>query len=126
MSEARLIFVYNSESGMLNELVDRIHKLAAPYTHECHLWRLTHSHFGIRREWTKFFDRYDLDVAFLHRDELEKEFPGEEGRYPAIFLASAKTLSPFISEVEINACSSTQKLMDLLKQRLRDAALIEE
>jgi hypothetical protein len=126
MSAARLIFVYNSESGMLNELVDMIHKLAAPYTHECHLWRLTHSHFGVRREWMKFFDHYGLDVSFLHRDEFTREFFEEKSRYPAIFLANAKNLTPLISEVEINACNSAQKLMDLLKQRLRDAALIEE
>ncbi|WP_232221892.1 hypothetical protein [Methanococcoides burtonii] len=50
MSKNTLIFVYNADSGLINEMKDYVHKIVSPSTYECNLCAITYGNTGIKNE----------------------------------------------------------------------------
>jgi hypothetical protein len=82
----RLLFVYNSDSGLFNTLTDIAHKIFSPGTYSCGMCALTHGYFTVRPEWQKFLDSLDADFRVLHRDEFSQSYPGTIAALPAVFV----------------------------------------
>lgn len=113
-----IVFVYNADSGLFNTLTDIAHKIFAPQTYECNLCAITFGNFGMREEWKAFLETLPVELEFLHRDELQRQYGLEGGALPAIFQKSAAGLELWISAAEINACSSIDDLKHLINSRL--------
>lgn len=113
--KSKLIFVYNADGGVFNLLSDAAHKIFSPHTYACRLCALTHSNFGMKRDWKAFLETLDFDAEFLHADEFKKKYPLEETEFPAIFRAENNRLTLTIDAAEINACRS----LDDLKNKIR-------
>ncbi|MFD2611177.1 hypothetical protein [Paenibacillus gansuensis] len=113
----RLIFVYNANSGMLNGLLDSIHKIVSPDTYPCSLCSLTYGYAGMRKEWRSFIQELPVEAAFLHLDELPSHLPPAE--YPCAFLQDGDRARLLISAGELNACTSIEELKTLVLSKIK-------
>jgi len=118
MTQERLIFVYNADSGLVNTLFDIGHKILSPSTYDCKLCALTHSTFRMRPQWRAFVDRLDSPVEFLHRDEFHSRYPSVQITPPAILRLMGETPKMWIDATEINHCRSLDELATLIGQRM--------
>ncbi|WP_372524134.1 hypothetical protein [Sulfuricaulis sp.] len=117
MNKPTLIFVYNSDSGFVNTLLDIGHKIVSPQTYACNLCAITHSTFGMRDEWKRFVDGIKIPVEFLHRDELSRQYGIHGAALPAVFRKTDGGLEVWISHEEINRCRSLDELKRLVGQK---------
>lgn len=116
--EQSLIFVYNAESGIFNTLSDVAHKLLSPQTYACNLCALTHSTFGMRREWREFLDGLGVRPEFLHADQLLHRYGLTGTALPAILRKRGAHLEEFVDAAAINSCRTMDELKQLIKDRL--------
>ncbi len=81
---SEIIFVYAADSGVLNSVLDAVHKIVSPGTYACDLCALTYGAFTQKKEWREYLRELPLPARFLYRDQFEEEFHrGVE--LPAIF-----------------------------------------
>ena len=112
----KLIFVYNANSGKLNTLFDIGHKLLSPGTYQCDLCSLTHGALSEKKAWKEFRERTELEMEFLHKDELEK-IHAKTFDYPVI-LKQADDIELFLSADEISRVKSVDGLIALIEQHV--------
>jgi hypothetical protein len=112
--ESKLIFVYNADSGVFNLLSDVAHKIFSPQTYSCNLCAITHSNFGMKKEWKEYLESLDTRLEFLHADEFKNKYQGEKVELPAIFKKENSRLVLLVNADTINECNS----IDDLKQSL--------
>jgi hypothetical protein len=114
-----LLFVYNADAGLVNGLLDTLHKVLSPSTYACSLCAITYGATAMRPEWKEFLRTLPVQPTFLHRDELRARHP-ELARQP---LPAAFVRNPggdwqsFLNPEELNQ-TDLPKLMALVKQRL--------
>jgi len=119
-SETRplLVFVYNAESGLFNTLSDVAHKILSPETYACNLCALTHTAFGMRREWKEFLESLAARLEFLHADELRSRYGLTGLALPLILRQRGATLEELIDASTINACATLDELKRVISDRL--------
>jgi hypothetical protein len=113
-----LVFVYNADSGLFNTLSDVAHKMFAPQTYACNLCALTHSTFGMRREWREFLESLDARLEFLHADELRSRYELEQLALPSILRKHDGTLEELIDAAAINSCQTLDELKRLIREAI--------
>ena len=116
--KSELIFVYNAGSGLFNTLTDIGHKIFSPQTYACNLCALTHSSFGMRKEWKQFIEQLELPVEFLHADELEVRYGMEDLSLPVILKREGDRVRVMLDADAINACRSIGDLKQLIVNKL--------
>src|SRR5687767_15165789 len=114
---ATLVFVYNAESGVFNTLGDMAHKMFSPETYACNLCALTHSTFGMRREWREFLESLGARLEFLHADELRSRYGMEGLGLPAVLRKQGDRLEVLIDDKEINSCRTLDELKQLITEK---------
>ncbi|MDQ7063826.1 MAG: hypothetical protein Q9P90_06225 [candidate division KSB1 bacterium] len=118
-SKPTLVFVYNADGGLFNQLTDLAHKLFSPKTYSCNLCALTHSAAGMRNEWKTFISELDLPLEFLHRKEWRRQYGERNDRLPAIYWRQNGQLHLCIGADAINACRSVEELKQLILQHTK-------
>lgn len=114
-----LVFVYNADGGLFNALGDVAHKIFSPETYACNLCALTHTAFGMRREWKEFLESLDARTEFLHADELRSRYGLTEISLPAILRRRDASLEEFADSAAINSCTTLDELKQVITDRLR-------
>lgn len=110
----KLIFVYNANSGLLNQLFQSAHKLLSPNSYSCSLCQLTHHSLGQRHIWKQFQKEQKIDFQFLHKDEIDFKTTSKKPEYPIIYYTSDKRYIPFLKANEINELESTKELIEAI------------
>lgn len=118
-----LVFVYNADSGVFNTLTDIAHKLMSPDTYECNLCNLTHGYFKARDEWVGFLRELDVEIEFLHRDEYARQYE-TLADFPAVFEKSEDGLKLWLDKDTINSMTSTEDLMQMIRNELMTQQVI--
>lgn len=108
--ESKLIFVYNADSGVFNLLTDVAHKILSPETYSCNLCAITHSNFGMKKEWKQFLESLNTPLEFLHADEFKAKYQFEKVELPAIFKEENASLILMVNAAAINECNSIDDL----------------
>lgn len=115
-ANSKLIFVYNADSGVFNLMTDIAHKIFSPQTYACNLCAITHSNFGMKKEWKEYLESLDEELEFLHADEFKEKYPLEKVELPAIFRAeNAGGLILAVDARTINQCKSIGDLKKSLQ-----------
>ena len=60
----KIIFIYNSQSGLNNAMIDFFHKIISPKSYECNLCALTYNNWGKRKRWRKFLESTNKKIYF--------------------------------------------------------------
>ena len=118
---AKLVMVYNANSGKANTLLDVAHKLLRPSTYTCNLCKLTHNTFTEHRLWRNFRKASSHELEFLHKDEFQKQYASKFGykfKFPIVLIENQGNLEVLISSEELNKLTTTKELINLLKSRV--------
>jgi hypothetical protein len=114
-ANSKLIFVYNADSGVFNLMSDIAHKIFSPQTYACNLCAITHSNFGMKKEWKEYLESLNTPLEFLHADEFEQKYSIKEAELPAIFREENARLILTVDAQTINACKSIGDLKKSLE-----------
>jgi hypothetical protein len=116
-----LIFVYNADQTYFSQVTDYLHKVFRPKTYACNLCNLTHSNFGMKREFKDFIEMID-NIEFFHRDDFFAKFTEcKNDKLPAIYLQESGQIDKFavlISRDEINQINNLDELTRLIRTRI--------
>jgi hypothetical protein len=121
--ESKLIFVYNADSGVFNLLADVAHKIFSPQTYSCNLCAITHSNFGMKKEWKEYLESLDTKLEFLHADEFNAKYQGERVELPVIFKEENSRLVLMVNADTINECKSIDDLKQCLELMMSENRL---
>lgn len=113
-----LLFIYNSNSGSLNALLDAGHKLFSPSTYKCRLCALTHDVFSENETWKTFRTETHYPMEFYHKDEFEVKFPGVNMMYPTILKLENQQLTTVINPDILNEIIEVDGLIKKLKANI--------
>lgn len=116
--KSTIIFVYNADSGLFNALTDTAHKIFSPSTYECNLCALTHGNFGMRNEWKAFLESLNIEMEFLHKNELAEHYKINNAKLPAIYNKIDNQLTELIPADLINQCQNLAELKQLIQAKL--------
>lgn len=119
----RLIFVYNAEAGLVNGMLDSVHKLVSPATYDCSLCAITYGAFAMNRGWRDYIQGLPFETAFYHRKDFAAAFPNAQAALPAIFYEEAGFLTPLITAPEMKALKTVDALVAALNAALQERAL---
>jgi hypothetical protein len=117
-AKPKIIFVYNADSGVFNLLSDIAHKMFSPQTYACNLCAITHSNFGMKKEWKEYLDSLENPLEFLHADEFTGKYKSEKINLPAIFIEENGALKPVASADQINKSKSIEDLKSIINNEL--------
>jgi hypothetical protein len=113
-----LIFVYNADSGLFNTLTGIAHKIFSPQTYACHLCALTHSNFGMRKEWKQFIETLKLPVQFLHANELTAGSNVGSLTLPVILVREGEKIEILVDADVIKGCQNIGELKRVIEKQL--------
>lgn len=115
----KLLFVYNADSSLFNQVGDLIHKTISPQTYQCNLCTLTYSGVSLKKDWKDFINSLPIETDFLHKDEFLKQYPDKQrATFPVAFVRSDNSLTELISTQEINQQKNLVGLQNLVKTKL--------
>jgi hypothetical protein len=118
--KAKLVFVYNADSGLFNTLGNIGHKIFSPETYNCPLCDLTHGYFSMRGEWRSFIKQLDYDLEFLHRDEFIKRYPQQSHTlYPVIFIKVNNIMTELVDSNTLQLCKDIEQLKTIIQETLK-------
>ncbi len=116
----KLLFIYNTNSGSRNAILDSLHKVFSPQTYDCKLCDIT---FGLvleNKTWKRFRKESRHEMVFLHKDEFAKRYKSKFGHkftFPIVLTEGENGLEVLISAQEINELKTVQALMRLVNNR---------
>jgi hypothetical protein len=111
---AKLLFVYNADSGLFNLLADAAHRVVRPSTYPCRLCAITYTFIGMRAEWRDFIQSLGHPIEFLHRDELAEVYGISDVPLPAVFVNWGDRTRLLVSAADIDGCKSMEDLKQLV------------
>ncbi|MBI2028232.1 MAG: hypothetical protein HYT07_01350 [Candidatus Levybacteria bacterium] len=113
-----LLFVYNADSSLFNQIGDLIHKTISPKTYQCNLCGLTYSGISMKSGWKDFINSLPIKAVFLHKDEFLKQYPNMQNtNFPIAFTKQNNNLVELISTQEINQAKSLEELEKLILEK---------
>lgn len=120
-AKGELIFVYNMDTGLMNDIRSLSLKFIRPQDHSCQLVYLTWGILGLKAEWERYLQRLPYSTYFMHRDVFVAQFPHRRFHpLPAIFIKANDSLYQIISQQDLLETTSLAQLEKLMKQKLKD------
>lgn len=117
--DRKLIFVYNADSSLFNQVGDLIHKTISPKTYQCNLCGLTYSGVSMKGDWKDFINSLPIKAEFLHKDEFLKQFPNKkQSTFPVVFVRENDSLIELISTQEINQAKNLEELKKIVHEKV--------
>ncbi len=117
---AKLLFVYNANSGVGNAVLDSMHKVFSPSTYDCNLCDITFGLVSENRTWKRFRQESENEMLFLHRDEFAKLYASKFGykfTFPIVLIESKTELDVLISTQELDMVKTANELVKLVNER---------
>lgn len=115
----KLIFVYNADSSLFNQVGDFFHKIVSPKTYQCNLCGLTYSGVSMKSDWKDFIKSLSIKSEFLHKDEFSKTYPEfTDSQFPTVFIKTNKSITSFITASEINQQQTLEELRNLVLTKI--------
>jgi hypothetical protein len=114
-----LLFVYNIERGNLSGMTDYRQSLTPAKTPRCNLFALIFTPVGMKKTWKRFINELGIPSRFLFRDEFQHVSGEQKPSLPAIYIHTGKSYHELITSDEINRIGSTDILIGLVTQRLK-------
>ena len=112
-----LIFIYNTKSGVINELIDFAHKIVSPETYDCNLCAISYGAFSMKKKWSTYIETLPFKSTFTYKDKFSKNGYSNI-KFPSVFIRSNEKLDEIISATEINEIKNLDQLIGLLNHKL--------
>ena len=124
-TDTKLIFIYNSKSGFINEITDLAQKMISPETYPCDLITLTYDTFAMKQEWSNYIDRLPMKTVFMYKDKITENVM-KNMELPAVFLLKNDSLINVLSEKEFNSIDDLEGLISKIDQILEEHSVKNE
>lgn len=112
-----IVFVYNAEAGLVNGIMDSIHKIVSPSTYSCDLCAITHGLARQRPEWRAWLKKSGQDAKFYHRSDFRQAWPDVHVTLPAVLVQEADQLRLIASASDLAQINNVSELVALLDAR---------
>jgi hypothetical protein len=117
----KLVFVYNAEAGLMNGMMDSLHKATSPDTYECALCAITHGLFTVDKAWRVYLKSLPVEAQFFHRTDFAEAYPAAHFALPAILLDRGGVLSELVSSQQMKTLADVNALSSALDAALASA-----
>jgi hypothetical protein len=114
----KLIFVYNAKSGIVQGMLDSLHKIASPDTYACSLCAITYGMFAVHRNWRAYLQELPYEMVFHHRPDFRAAYPQVDVALPVILADEGGVISTLLDAQAMKALKNVDALVTAL-----DAAL---
>jgi hypothetical protein len=115
----KLIFVYNAKAGLLNGLMDSIHKTVSPETYECDLCAITYGFFTMNKAWRAYLIALPIETRFFYQQDFLEAYPDHATTMlPVIALDRGGHLDIVLDAPSFRAIRSVYGLMSALDEAL--------
>lgn len=114
----KIIFIYNAWGGIVPGTIGFLHKFFRPSTYPCNLCLLSHSAFGMKKQWKNFLDSLPLSKVYLDKDEGRKKYLPDDLPLPAILLSDSLHTTMLVDADEINSVHTLNNLIILVRNKL--------
>ncbi len=123
MTATKLIFVYNAEAGLMNGMMDSLHKTISPGTYECALCAITHGFFTMDKAWRAYLKALPVEAAFFHRKDFAEAYPAADIALPAILLDRNGGLLELVAAKRMKSLTDVNALSQALDAALTAAGI---
>ncbi len=110
----RLIFIYNADGGIVQGILDSVHKTLSPSTYACSLCAITYGTFTMDRRWREWLRRQSIPAVFYHKDDT----PHREFALPVVLAERDGVVETLVSAERLNALDSTDSLIAEIERGL--------
>ncbi len=110
----RLIFVYNADGGLVQGLLDSVHKTLSPATYPCSLCAITYGALRMDTKWRKWLKALPIPVAFYHKDDT----PYRGFALPVVLCERGGQVESFIDAETLDGLGSLDALIAAMEARL--------
>ena len=118
-STKKLIFVYNADSSLFDQVSDFAHKMIAPKTYACSLCKLTYGNLTMKKEWKEFVSQLSMKVLFLYKDQFHAIYSEHKKEaLPAVFIHNGQKSERLISSKEMKATKNLDDLKKLVVEKI--------
>ncbi|MFM9853750.1 MAG: hypothetical protein ACKVOJ_13240 [Sphingomonadaceae bacterium] len=114
----KLICVYNAEAGLLNALIDSVHKTLSPDTYPCDLCAITYGVFTMDKQWRRWIKALPMPTHFYHRADFKAAWPNVAVTLPVIMLEQKSGLTTIVAAHDFSGTKTVNDLIALLETRL--------
>ncbi len=117
----KLVFVYNADSGLMDRLLDNVHKIVSPSTYDCNLCAITHGKFVEDQLWKSYRESSKVEMSFYHKDEFLEAYKEEPAihEFPVVFSEDDKALNVIIDAHALNTMTTSEELIEEISLRTR-------
>jgi hypothetical protein len=119
----KLVLAYNAKSGFFNGLSDSVHKIVSPSTYSCDLCAITHHSIGMRYPWKVFLEGLNMELEFVHTDEIEKYPYLVKSKFPLIGVLSEGRFVELLCKEELSQMKSIKELREATLKSLKGAGI---
>lgn len=114
-----LIFVYNAEAGLLNGLMDSVHKTVSPATYDCALCAVTHGFFTMDQRWRQWLKAQAWEAVFHHRSDFIAAYPAfAQEPLPLVLRRDGTDHSVALSAAQLRAAKDVNALVAAIEGAL--------
>ena len=118
----KLIFVYNAKAGLIDGIMDSVHKTLSPGTYPCDLCAITYGMTSMKPEWRDWLKRLAMPTQFFHLDDFRQAWPDAHFALPTILSERHGKLETLVSASEFKAVKDVSALIILLEKKLESAS----
>lgn len=111
----KLIFVYNADGGLVQGLLDTIHKTLSPSTYACSLCAITYGAVRIDPKWRAWLKTLPMPAVFLHKDEIARELPGLESPLPVVLASRGERREVLLDAARLKTLRDVDALIAALR-----------
>ena len=111
----RLIFIYNADGGIVQGIMDSIHKTMSPSTYPCSLCAITYGAFTMDRRWRAWLKALPMPSLFYHKDDS----PYRDVALPVVLVERRGQVEPLVPADRLNALDSVDALIAAIEVQLQ-------
>ena len=111
----KIYFIYNTDSGLWNEIKYWINKNLLNKTSACELCDVSHNKFFVKPEWLAFIKKLKIhyDVEVLHRNELPQNIQDKNYQFPCMIGETENGLIEILSKISFTKNGNPTSVEDL-------------
>ena len=114
MSPDRLIFIYNADGGIVQGIMDSVHKTLSPATYACSLCALTYGVVRMDPKWRAWLKELPIPSVFYHKDDN----PHDEVTLPVVLADRGGQVDTLITAERLSAINNVDALIAEIEQAL--------
>lgn len=110
----RLIFIYNADGGLVQMVLDSLHKTLSPATYPCSLCAITYGSLMMHPKWRKWLKALPMSAVFQHKDDT----PHKHIPLPAVLRERGGEIEVLIDAPTLDGLGSLDALIAEMEARL--------